>query len=638
MALSSLLSKGAIKLFHGAKKDFNSFDSKFATETAFGKGFSFTPEKNIAENYANITPAQLRKLYGKKYLDAAIERKKDGTPILYEVEANVKDSEILFVRKNFEEQNKKVQEKLKKLIEKENLELQEIDLTKPKFWRQILNLTGMDADKLFTKYGIKASLKDAGDSKLKQVGGKIEYTIYDPKVLKITNKEKLKRDKKNTGGEITMHCNGEGKKKRMKKAVGSVAQKAMEGADSLLSEARKDVVAARGPERVTPVEFEEMAEALTDVKEPAKEEKKEVMKDTTKLVNSLSFAQGGNKKMDKQFVMESLQEVADTPIVESKETVAEFIADLHRTQVDEESRPLLAPKDFEKLTAFASPEPREKKDKGGEIVIEKYDDDSDEAKYLRFEKSYEEAMAKAKSEKSKEIIQKRFDQIKDSFHPNVIANAMMSKETPEDRAFRLAEEKERFGYDMGGILSKEDEEMLEEKKTNMLAEGGMPVDTYDNIRPEEKAAVEASQKPDAEMEKDYAEFVLSESLNEKEQDYLLSALEGDKQLGSIFDKIMDVAGEFAGDGAVNGPGTGTSDSIPARLSDGEFVFTKKAVDQIGVDNLQKMMDDAERAYDGGLMKKYMGGILTPDEMKDMDKDVHNQMLLSNPMPSVRKQR
>lgn len=434
-----------------------------------------------------------------------------------------------------------------------------------------------------------------------------------------------------------MHCNGEGKKKRMKKAVGSVAQKAMEGADSLLSEARKDVVAARGPERVTPVEFEEMAEALTDVKEPAKEEKKEVMKDTTKLVNSLSFAQGGNKKMDKQFVMESLQEVADTPIVESKETVAEFIADLHRTQVDEESRPLLAPKDFEKLTAFASPEPREKKDKGGEIVIEKYDDDSDEAKYLRFEKSYEEAMAKAKSEKSKEIIQKRFDQIKDSFHPNVIANAMMSKETPEDRAFRLAEEKERFGYDMGGILSKEDEEMLEEKKTNMLAEGGMPVDTYDNIRPEEKAAVEASQKPDAEMEKDYAEFVLSESLNEKEQDYLLSALEGDKQLGSIFDKIMDVAGEFAGDGAVNGPGTGTSDSIPARLSDGEFVFTKKATDQIGTAQLQTMMDDAERAYDGGLMKKYAGGSILSglEQVEDPDEGVHIQMLKANAMPSVR---
>ena len=31
-------------------------------------------------------------------------------------------------------------------------------------------------------------------------------------------------------------------------------------------------------------------------------------------------------------------------------------------------------------------------------------------------------------------------------------------------------------------------------------------------------------------------------------------------------------------GAIAGPGTPTSDSIPAMLSDGEFVFTKKAVD------------------------------------------------------------
>ena len=33
----------------------------------------------------------------------------------------------------------------------------------------------------------------------------------------------------------------------------------------------------------------------------------------------------------------------------------------------------------------------------------------------------------------------------------------------------------------------------------------------------------------------------------------------------------------AAGGAVNGAGTGTSDSIPAMLSDGEFVFTAKAV-------------------------------------------------------------
>jgi hypothetical protein len=34
-------------------------------------------------------------------------------------------------------------------------------------------------------------------------------------------------------------------------------------------------------------------------------------------------------------------------------------------------------------------------------------------------------------------------------------------------------------------------------------------------------------------------------------------------------------------GAINGPGTGTSDSIPAMLSDGEFVLTAKAVRGMG---------------------------------------------------------
>ena len=34
--------------------------------------------------------------------------------------------------------------------------------------------------------------------------------------------------------------------------------------------------------------------------------------------------------------------------------------------------------------------------------------------------------------------------------------------------------------------------------------------------------------------------------------------------------------DFTGGGGVNGPGTGTSDSIPAMLSDGEFVMTADA--------------------------------------------------------------
>ena len=60
-----------------------------------------------------------------------------------------------------------------------------------------------------------------------------------------------------------------------------------------------------------------------------------------------------------------------------------------------------------------------------------------------------------------------------------------------------------------------------------------------------------------------------------------------------------VATEFTEDELVEGPGDGTSDSIPAMLSDGEFVFTAKAVKSLGVDKLRKMMAQAEEAYDAG---------------------------------------
>jgi hypothetical protein len=69
--------------------------------------------------------------------------------------------------------------------------------------------------------------------------------------------------------------------------------------------------------------------------------------------------------------------------------------------------------------------------------------------------------------------------------------------------------------------------------------------------------------------------------------------------------IMDVivkltTKEFTGEGEVDGPGTGTSDSIPAMLSDGEFVFTAKATKQLGVDKLRKMMKSAEAEYDNSM--------------------------------------
>ena len=170
-------------------------------------------------------------------------------------------------------------------------------------------------------------------------------------------------------------------------------------------------------------------------------------------------------------------------------------------------------------------------------------------------------------------------------------------------------------------------------------------DTYSNIPEDEVEAAEASQLPDDEMVDTFQDFVLGEALTEDEQDMLSEALESNVELAMVFDKVLDVAAEFSGEGSVEGIGTGVSDSIPARLSDGEFVFTKKAVDSIGAENLQLMMDEAEQAFDeGGRVPKAFGG-LTEDplqnektygvtEVDDTNRDIKKQMMSANRMPSL----
>ena len=174
----------------------------------------------------------------------------------------------------------------------------------------------------------------------------------------------------------------------------------------------------------------------------------------------------------------------------------------------------------------------------------------------------------------------------------------------------------------------------------------IPEDTYDNISPEEAEEQAEDMLPDDEMEEEYLDFVTQEILEEDEQEYLFKALDDDPRLEEILDKVILSATEFAGSGEVEGPGTGISDSIPARLSDGEFVFTRKATDQIGADNLQMMMDDAERAYDGGLMAMAEGGMAEDPQgqimdttspyavQKETEDDVERQMLYSSRMPSL----
>ena len=174
----------------------------------------------------------------------------------------------------------------------------------------------------------------------------------------------------------------------------------------------------------------------------------------------------------------------------------------------------------------------------------------------------------------------------------------------------------------------------------MMPTEGMPVDTYPNIPEDEMEEAMASQLPDEEMEDNYIEYVMDESLNDEEQDYLADVLQNDPRLSDILDKVITTASEFSGAGEVDGPGTGVSDSIPARLSDGEFVMTRKATDQIGAENLQRMMDDAERAYDGGVQSMAIGGMVEEEEeelnsMSQTREEIEKLMMSSNQSPSLR---
>ena len=120
-----------------------------------------------------------------------------------------------------------------------------------------------------------------------------------------------------------------------------------------------------------------------------------------------------------------------------------------------------------------------------------------------------------------------------------------------------------------------EDDMMAETDTEMMAEDDMMEDDMD------------------------VDGILDTSaLSEEEETVLDEAMEMHPELEAIIPKI--VATEFTEDELVEGPGDGTSDSIPALLSDGEFIFTAKAVKNLGVDTLRDMMAQAEADYDAGL--------------------------------------
>lgn len=100
-------------------------------------------------------------------------------------------------------------------------------------------------------------------------------------------------------------------------------------------------------------------------------------------------------------------------------------------------------------------------------------------------------------------------------------------------------------------------------------------------------------KPDNQIEDEAIDFFLDENLSPDDQDYLMDILGTDQKLSQIIDNLVIRAVEVSDEGHIEGPGTGTSDEIPARLSDGEFVFSAAAVEVIGVDKLEAMHERAK---------------------------------------------
>jgi len=228
---------------------------------------------------------------------------------------------------------------------------------------------------------------------------------------------------------------------------------------------------------------------------------------------------------------------------------------------------------------------------------------------------------------------------------------MGSRENPVDNRKKIAKGLMGMGISQEEITilkskpldSKEVRAIINRTETDYEVEPGVFFDAIVSLRPNKKEDrtpraeggslldddSNSMMEPDDNMEEGYLNYILGEALSEEEEDMLMSKLEQDNEMSIIFDKVIDMAQEFAGSGPVEGPGSGVSDSIPARLSDGEFVFTAKAVEEIGEDVLMSMMKEAEDAA-GEREGFAMGGVYDEEEIEDEESDVSNDMRKVNP--------
>ena len=196
---------------------------------------------------------------------------------------------------------------------------------------------------------------------------------------------------------------------------------------------------------------------------------------------------------------------------------------------------------------------------------------------------------------------------------------------------------EKDGEKQIAILRETEKKLIAENQREQKQEGGeMDSQMTAMMMPTEETE-EIDMLPDDQMEDQHLDFIINESLDNEEEMYLMEQLQADERLSMIFDKIMDTATEFSGSGPVEGLGTEVSDSIPARLSDGEFVMTAKATDEIGADNLERMMKDAEEASDnrqrvamGGEIEKKVDRFGKPIDEDLTAEEIKRSMLSVNP--------
>ena len=176
----------------------------------------------------------------------------------------------------------------------------------------------------------------------------------------------------------------------------------------------------------------------------------------------------------------------------------------------------------------------------------------------------------------------------------------------------------REGKQEGGMMM--DDQMADMMQTEETPDMENQMADMMPEKTEEQIEIEESQVPDEMMEDNYIDFLIDEALDEEEETMLMQELEANPQLSMLFDKVMEVAMEFSGSGPVEGPGSEVSDSIPARLSDGEFVFTAKAVEEIGADNLMSMMKEAEARAEGRQMAQEGGLMETEDTVMPVEQE------------------